>query len=137
MVSGKGVRGAVTEYRHGIQAHIGLELDYSASIRKCWAFPTRLSEPSHELHVLLSMSDRSAVLYLSDDMREVMETDIAAAPYDLSSRTIEAKQISDNMVVQITENYLVVNRLPRYVVPSMAPNETSLSWLPSAKMRES
>ncbi len=106
--TGRGVTGVVTEYRHGIPANIGLDIAYNVPIKQSWIFPADLSDAAQGFHMLLSMPDSSAILHLSEDLADVDEPDSITVQYDLSSRTIQAAQVSDDMIVQVTENYLVL-----------------------------
>lgn len=107
-ISGIGTNGAVTEYRHGMIANIGLDIDYQAPVRQCWIFPANLNDPSEGFHLLLSLPDRTAVLHLSENLAEASEVDTETVGYDLSSRTIAARQIAKTTIVQVTENALAV-----------------------------
>lgn len=109
ITSGRGITGAVTEYRQGIPANIGLDVDYQVPIRQSWMFPAHLEDSSKGFHILLSLPDRSAILHLSEDLVDAEEPDPEAIPYDLSSRTIAANRTSSNMIVQVTENFLVIS----------------------------
>lgn len=106
--SGRGVKGTITEYRNGIQANIGLDLDYDAAVRQSWIFPVSLNDSSHGYHLLLSMPDRSVVLHLADDFSQADEQGADAVVYDLSSRTLAASQVSDQLIVQVTEHHVVL-----------------------------
>ncbi|TPX14965.1 uncharacterized protein E0L32_004795 [Thyridium curvatum] len=109
VATGKGITGSVTEYRYGLEARIGPDVDYEVPIRDAWIFPAHLGCPDRGFHILLSMPDRSTVLHLSDDYNEIAETDPHSLPYDLSARTIVATQLSDTMALQVTENYVVIS----------------------------
>ncbi len=116
--SGKGINGAVTEYRHGVQAKIGLDTDYSTPIRRCWMFPAHLVDSASGFHLLLSLPNSSTVLHFPQDLSQADEADLETVQYDLSSRTIEAAQVSDKFIIQVTENYLTfVTATQRCVAP--------------------
>ncbi len=108
VASGRGMAGAVTEYRYGFQANIALDVDYKVPIREAWVFPAHLSSPNHGLHVLLSLPDRSATLYLSENLSQVEDLDSEAVEYDLTSRTIAAAQSPGHIIVQVSEKCLVL-----------------------------
>jgi len=107
-ISGIGTNGAVTEYRQGMIASVGLDIDYQAMVRQCWIFPAKFDDVTEGFHLLLSLTDRTAVLHLSENLAEASEVDAGTVGYDLASRTIAARQISERTVVQVTETSLVV-----------------------------
>ncbi len=106
--SGRGVTGAITEFRHGIQAHIGLDLAYEFPVRQSWIFPAHLADAAQGFHLLLSLPSTSELLHLSKDYSEVEGVDPDTLQYDLASRTVQATQVSDGMIVQITETNIVL-----------------------------
>lgn len=105
--SGRGITGAITEFRYGIQARIGLDLTYSSNIRHCWAISDFDGASEDGFYLLLALPNGSAVLHLSRDLGEASEKDHDAVPYDLSSTTLAAQETSD-AVVQVTSNYVTV-----------------------------
>lgn len=105
--SGRGVTGAVTEFRYGLRADVGLEVDYPAPIKQSWIFATRTADFDIEFHVLISLVDKSEAFSLSADLSQVDVHDDGPSLYDLDSRTLTAAQISEDVVIQVTENCLV------------------------------
>ncbi|KAI2624298.1 mono-functional DNA-alkylating methyl methanesulfonate N-term-domain-containing protein [Hypoxylon sp. NC1633] len=105
--SGRGITGAITEFRYGLQARIGSDLTYASNIRQCWAVsdPSGIAEDG--LFLLLALPNGSAVLHLSHDLSEVSEKEHDAVPYDLSSTTLAA-QDANGKVVQVTTNYITI-----------------------------
>ncbi|CAM1511135.1 Fc.00g086480.m01.CDS01 [Cosmosporella sp. VM-42] len=79
--SGRGPKSSVTELRWGIQARVGLDIDYDQPVRQSWMFPM-------EVHGDLAQGDA-----VSSE----------AAPFDLDSRTIYAVQNEQGTIIQITE----------------------------------
>ena len=110
-ISGIGTNGAVTEYRYGMTANVGLEIDYEAPVRQCWIFPARIgdpSEPGDGFHLVLALPERTAILHLSEDLSQVSEADTDTIQYYLASRTVAAQQISEHVVIQVTEEFIAV-----------------------------
>jgi hypothetical protein len=106
---GKGLRGAITEFRYGLEANIGLEMDYDTPIMHAWALsPAFDSEDEGAYLFLLSMGDRSAVLRLSGDAREIVELDDQSTKLDLRYRTITAAAHAGQNIIQVTERSIVV-----------------------------
>jgi hypothetical protein len=103
--SGRGMKGSITEFRHGMEAKIGIELDYGDILRQIWALPA-----VNGFHLLLSLPDRSTVLQLSSDLSSAAELQVAEenVQYDLSSRTLALEKLTDEVWVQITELWVVL-----------------------------
>ncbi len=108
---GKGKKGAITELRYGLEASIGLEMDYYTPIMEAWVLYPDF-DPLEESGVslfLLSMGDRSAVLRLSADAGDVQELSQETTRLDLSSRTVAAAML-ENCIIQVTERSIVLIR---------------------------
>ncbi|KAI1457541.1 hypothetical protein F4805DRAFT_173087 [Annulohypoxylon moriforme] len=105
--SGRGITGAVTQFRYGFQARIGLDLTYSSNVKQCWAISKFDGDMDDGFFLLLALPSGSSVLHLSRDLSEVSEKDHDATPYDLTSTTLAA-QDADGVVVQVTTNYITV-----------------------------
>ncbi|CAK7198704.1 hypothetical protein SEUCBS139899_001368 [Sporothrix eucalyptigena] len=105
--SGRGVTGAVTEFRYGLRADIGLEVDYPTPIKQSWIFATRTDTFDIEYHVLVSLVDRTEAFQMSSDLAQVGIYEDGVKLYDLESRTLAAAQISEDVILQVTENYIV------------------------------
>ncbi|KAI0161771.1 hypothetical protein GGR52DRAFT_139356 [Hypoxylon sp. FL1284] len=104
--SGRGITGAIVEFRYGVQARIGLDLTYSSNIRHCWAV-SNLGGSDDGFYLLLALLDGSTVLHLSSDLSEASEKDNDTVPYDLSSTTLAAQETS-GAIVQVTVNYITI-----------------------------
>lgn len=67
--------------------------------------------PLHEMEdgflLLLSLPDRSAVIHFSDDFEDVVDQEEDTVPYDLSSRTVAARDF-DEMVIQVTTSFVII-----------------------------
>ncbi|KAI1386156.1 uncharacterized protein F4822DRAFT_306907 [Hypoxylon trugodes] len=108
--SGRGITGAITQFRYGIQARIGLDLSYSSNIRHCWAISDFHGVVEDGFFLLLALPSGSAILHLSRDLSEVSEKDPESTPFDLSSKTLAVQEL-DGVVVQITTNCITVSTL--------------------------
>ena len=105
--SGRGVTGAITEFRYGLRADVGLEVDYPVPVKQSWIFATRTEDFDIEFHVLISLVDKSEAFYLSADLAQVGIYEEGATLYDLESRTLVAAQVSEDVIVQVTESCIV------------------------------
>ncbi|KAI0899955.1 hypothetical protein F4806DRAFT_271996 [Annulohypoxylon nitens] len=106
--SGRGITGAITQLRYGIQARIGLDLTYSSNVKQCWALSNYDGDIEDGFLLLLALPNGSSVLHLSRDLSEVSERDHDATPYDLTSTTLTAQDAND-VSVQVTTNYITVS----------------------------
>ncbi|KAI1090177.1 hypothetical protein F5B19DRAFT_335218 [Rostrohypoxylon terebratum] len=106
--SGRGITGAITQLRYGIQARIGLDLTYSANVKQCWALSNYKGNIEDGFLLLLALPNGSSVLHLSRDLSEASEKDPDATPYDLTSTTLTAQDAND-AAVQVTPNYITVS----------------------------
>ncbi|KAI8960068.1 mono-functional DNA-alkylating methyl methanesulfonate N-term-domain-containing protein [Daldinia sp. FL1419] len=105
--SGRGMSGAITEFRYGVQARIGLDLTYPSNIRQCWAISDLNGMAEDGFFLILALPNETAVLHLTRDLAEASEKDHEAIPYDLSSPTLAVRE-ADGGVVQITTNYVTI-----------------------------
>ncbi|KAI1107047.1 hypothetical protein F4804DRAFT_258489 [Jackrogersella minutella] len=107
--SGRGITGAITQFRYGLQARIGLDLTYPFIVRQCWAISDLDLDEDMErgFFLLLALPNASSILHLSGDLSEASEKDQDATPYDLTSTTL-AVQEANGAVVQITANYITI-----------------------------
>ena len=125
---GKGVKGGITELRHGYEANIGLEVDYDTAIMNAWALSPKSDTadgPCPYIFVL-SMGDRSSVLQLSADATEIVELEESATKLDLKYRTIAADTLG-RFIVQVTEMSIVItDGINWYVAAPCAQSGNSL-----------
>ncbi|KAI1493499.1 mono-functional DNA-alkylating methyl methanesulfonate N-term-domain-containing protein [Biscogniauxia mediterranea] len=105
--SGRGIMGAITELRYGIQAKVGLDLTYSSPIKQCWPIPILGETIEDGFLMLLALPNRSAILHISQNLSEVSEKSQDAVQFDLSSITLAACQTKD-MVIQITPAFITM-----------------------------
>ncbi|KAI1412203.1 hypothetical protein F5Y13DRAFT_200188 [Hypoxylon sp. FL1857] len=104
--SGRGITGAITQFRYGIQARIGLDLTYSSNIKQCWAI-SDFGATEEGFFLLLALPNGTTILHLSRDLSEASEIDRDAIPYDLTSTTHTVQEF-EGVVVQITTNYITI-----------------------------
>ncbi|KAI0198950.1 mono-functional DNA-alkylating methyl methanesulfonate N-term-domain-containing protein [Astrocystis sublimbata] len=99
--SGRDTHGAIVEVRYGIQAKIGLDLQYPSRIKECWVIPSFDSTPEAGFQILLALPESSALLHISHDLTEVSEQAQESVDFDLLSTTL-ACHISPDLMIQIT-----------------------------------
>ncbi|KAI0165679.1 hypothetical protein GGR57DRAFT_497155 [Xylariaceae sp. FL1272] len=105
--SGTGGSGSILEMRYGIQAKIGLDLEYPSPIRHGWVISKYEAIPEDGFWILLALPDHSTILQISHDFSEVSEKDTDTTGFDLSSVTL-AVHVATNFVVQVTTNCITV-----------------------------
>ena len=105
--SGHSLKGSITEYRYGLRASIGLDLDYGTEVKEAWLLPSRDSSQEGGFNLLLSMPDCTALLYLPEDLSEAQETNSDALVFDLSAPTL-AMASSGNFLTQVTKASIVL-----------------------------
>lgn len=105
--AGRGKNASIVEYRHGLQANIGVEFDFGTVVKKCFMLPANVSDPDYGHHLLLSVPGRSALLHIPSDFLDTFDVDQHQTPYDLSSPTLVATRVSEETIVQVTESGVV------------------------------
>jgi hypothetical protein len=133
--SGKGTKGAVTEYRYGLQAKIGLVYECGLGVKQAFVLPALAAYSSSQstgYDLLLSAPDRTRVLRLSEDLGEISELqgEDDTVGYDISCRTVTAAVANDSadVIVQVTErNVVLINASQVYGVPCSI---THSFWVP-------
>jgi hypothetical protein len=105
--SGRGMKGSITEYRYGLKANIGLDLDYGSGVKQAWLIPSSHPASPKGFHLLLSMPDRSIAVYLSEDFSLASVLNPDTISYDLSSPTL-AVACSDQLTVQLTKGFVAL-----------------------------
>lgn len=103
--AGTGVNGSIVEYRHGLQASIGIEFDFGTVIRRCFMLSENELDPASGYHLLLSVADKSVLLYFDADFSTTSARDVDQDQtfYDLSSPTLIAQPIDHGGILQVTE----------------------------------
>ena len=115
--AGRGTSGTITEFRHGLEANVALEIAYDAQIMDVWV----LSPDSDEVLgdqgslFLLSLGDRSSILYLSSDAVEIIEIGPGETEFNLASRTVAAGMHGPYMIQVTEESVVFTSRTETYV----------------------
>ena len=104
--SGRGLTGSVVQWRWGIQARIGLDIETGEPIRQAWTFTTHQAN-ERVLYGLLALPHSSVVLRFSESLDQVDAVPPEDTPFDLASRTLHAIQVEDS-IVQVTERSINV-----------------------------
>ncbi|KAI9645409.1 hypothetical protein NHQ30_006148 [Ciborinia camelliae] len=107
--SGKGARSSITELRYGIEAILGIDLEYHSPIAKAWVLPSEVYSGSvgGDEWILLSFEGQSAILQISLDRTSSEELHPKSFPFDWKSRTI-VTGINGNRAIQVTEKSIVI-----------------------------
>ncbi|KAK4193918.1 mono-functional DNA-alkylating methyl methanesulfonate N-term-domain-containing protein [Podospora australis] len=100
-------KGMITEFRYGLKATIGLDLEYGPSIKQAWIFPSHFSSSGTGYHVLLSMPDHTEILHLSSDFSEANNLAPGSVPYDLEGSTL-VLTYSEQLIIQVTTQGVVL-----------------------------
>lgn len=112
----RGLKGSVVQWRWGIQARIGLDIETGEPIRQAWTFTTHHGIET-VLYGLLALPHSSIVLRFSESLDQVDMVPTEDTPFDLTSRTLHAVQVSDT-IVQVTETSInVATPRGRYSIP--------------------
>lgn len=106
-VAGRGKNASIVEYRHGLQANIGVDFDFGTVVKRCFMLPANVSDSDYGHHLLLSVPGRSALLHIPSDFLETFDVDQHQTPYDLSSPTLVATMFPEGTIVQVTESGVV------------------------------
>jgi len=103
-----GKKGAVVEYRYGLKADIGLDIDWPGAVKHIWLVSDHHPFSHQGYLLLLSAVDRSAAVYMSYDFGDAEEKTVDdGVPFDLSSPTL-AMSCSAPMAVQVTRQSIVL-----------------------------
>lgn len=105
--SGKGLKGSITQWRWGVQAKIGLDIESGEPNRQAWIFSAG-DHGGSSLLGILTLPHSSRVLQFAKDFSQVQEIEAEDTPLDLSSRTLFATQQSGGDILQVTEEYISV-----------------------------
>lgn len=106
---GKGVKGAIVEFRYGLEANLALELENEEPIMQAWVLPPISHPVGHQVatRFLLSLGDHSTLLELAGDVSSCISIEQSHTTFDLSSRTITAATHAE-WNIQVTEDSLVL-----------------------------
>jgi hypothetical protein len=112
----RGLKGSVVQWRWGIQARIGLDIETGEPMRQAWTFTTHHGS-ERVLYGLLALPHSSVVLRFSESLDQVDAVPTEDTPFDLTSRTLHAVQVSET-IVQVTETSInVATPTGRYGIP--------------------
>lgn len=103
--AGRGLNGSVVEYRHGLQANIGIEFDYGAVIKRSFMFQENPLDPASGYLLLLSLPGKSALLYFDSKFTAASATELEEdqTAYELSCSTFLATPVDEATILQVTE----------------------------------
>ncbi|KAL2132793.1 hypothetical protein VTI74DRAFT_3387 [Chaetomium olivicolor] len=102
-----GSHGSITEFRYGLKAGIGLDLEYGIGMKQAWLLPS-LDPSSFDGYLLLvSLPDSSEAQMLPSDFSSTKEPAAGTIPYDLTSTTL-ALACSGDLVVQVTKQTIIL-----------------------------
>ena len=97
--SGHGLTGCITEYRHGLKADIGLELEIGDGLKQAWLL--NFSNTHGRYDLLWTTPIHSQVRELPEDFSDLTDPEPDQVLYDLSSPTLAAAQVN-GVTVQVT-----------------------------------
>ncbi|OAA39866.1 thermotolerance protein [Beauveria brongniartii RCEF 3172] len=106
--SGRGCKGSITQWRSGIQAKIGLDIESGEPNKQAWVFPV-IEQGTTSLFGILTLPHSTRVLQFAKDFGQVQEIEAEDTWLDLSSRTLFATQQPDNSILQITEAFICIS----------------------------
>lgn len=106
---GKGIKGAVIEFRHGLEASVGVELEHQTLVIQAWAVssPAEDSTDQEGTGLLLCLGDRTAFLQLSSDAMAFSDVPQEKTRFDLGHRTIAAN-VHEQCKIQVTELSIII-----------------------------
>lgn len=107
--AGRASNGSIVEFRHGLQANIGIEFDFGTVVKRCFMFKENSLDPASGYHLLLSVAGRSALLYFDSRFSATSARELGQGdtPYDLSRPTLIAKPIYEGITLQVSEGSIV------------------------------
>lgn len=105
--SGRGKTGSIAEFRHGLEAKIGAEMDCRSPIKHCWQVSRPDAVANGTFPLLASYPDKSEVFYIEENF-DITSMPQDAVPYDLSSSTLVVQELEAGRLVQVTNESLTV-----------------------------
>lgn len=107
--AGRNKEGSIVEFRYGLQANIGIELNLDAVIRKCFMFQDNALDPESGYHLLLSAAGRTALIAFDSHFseRDIGDDGQDQMLFDLSSPTLIAAPVYEGIILQVTEANIV------------------------------
>ncbi|KAK3398660.1 mono-functional DNA-alkylating methyl methanesulfonate N-term-domain-containing protein [Sordaria brevicollis] len=111
--SGHGLTACITEYRYGLKADIGLELEVGSSgLKKAWLLNFANTHGLYDL--LWTTPTHSQVGELPDDFSDFVKPEPDQVPYDLSSPTLAVAQANGFTVQVSTTSITLFKNEARY-----------------------
>lgn len=105
--SGRGCKGSITQWRSGVQAKIGLDIESGEPNKQAWIFPVN-EEGDSTLFGIVTLPHSTRVLQFAKDFSQVQEIEGEDTSLDLSSRTLFATQQYESSILQITEAFICI-----------------------------
>ncbi|QSZ34048.1 hypothetical protein DSL72_005628 [Monilinia vaccinii-corymbosi] len=134
--NGKGAQSSITELRYGIEAILGLDIEFHSAVTKAWILPSEVYSGlvGGDDWVLLSLEDRSAILQVPVDRTSAEELDPNNTQLNLGSRTIVVG-ISGNRAIQVTEHSIIILDSGHWHVTVL--NDSDIMGFPQASLSAS
>lgn len=110
---GHGMTGCITEYRHGLKADIGLELEIGDGLKQAWLLNFSTTHGRYDL--LWTTPVESQVRELPQDFSDLTEPEPDQVLYDLSSPTLAVAQFNGLTVQVTTASITIFKNEARYV----------------------
>ena len=100
---GKGSNSAIMEYRYGLEAYVGLEMDLPAPIMDVWVLNPPMSfEDNTGPLFLLSLGNQSVLAQLSSNAESISAFADNETDFVLEHGTLAAS-MNGNSIIQVTE----------------------------------
>ncbi|PHH67961.1 hypothetical protein CDD82_953 [Ophiocordyceps australis] len=101
--SGRGFKGSVTEWRMGMQARIGLEIEFDEPVKQSWLLESTSTQPENTFQVLMALPSHSILVNFRKDFTQVDAVAAHDTELDLAHRTLHVSHSSQGHMLQITE----------------------------------
>ncbi|CCC08169.1 unnamed protein product [Sordaria macrospora k-hell] len=111
--SGHGLTGCITEYRHGLKADIGLELEIGDGLKQAWLL--NFSNTHGRYDLLWTTPIHSQVRELPEDFSDLTDPEPDQILYDLFSPTLAVAQVNGVTVQVTTASITIFKNEVRYI----------------------
>ena len=111
--SGHGLTGCITEYRHGLKADIGLELEIGDGLKQAWLL--NFSNTHGRYNLLWTTPIHSQVRELPEDFSDLTDPEPDQILYDLFSPTLAVAQVNGVTVQVTTASITIFKNEVRYI----------------------
>ncbi|PHH58642.1 hypothetical protein CDD81_4961 [Ophiocordyceps australis] len=101
--SGRGLKGSVTEWRLGMQARIGLEIEFDEPVKQIWLLEANSKQPEDSFQVLMALPSHSVLVNFRKDFAQVDAVTAQDTELDLAHRTLDVCHRSQGSMLQVTE----------------------------------